>query len=151
MEIAFQGTFVHTVDQKGRLSIPAPLREMLPRGERKIFTVMRGLDGCLFLYPRKEWAEVQKKLKRLPFWKADTRRFARLFLHMAFYVEADDQGRITIPQELVEEAKFGREVWFVGVGDRIEIWNPKVYRKYLAKDHVTFEEAAEKVLVPRED
>jgi len=151
MEITFQGTFAHTVDQKGRLSIPAQLREMLPRNERKMFTIMKGLDGCLFLYPRTEWVGVQRKIKRLPFWKADTRRFARLFLHKAYYVEADGQGRITIPQELFEETKFGREVWFVGVSDRIEIWNPKIYKKYLAADHITFEEAAEKVLVPRED
>jgi len=151
MEIAFQGTFAHTIDQKGRLSIPATLREMLPKSQQKEFTVMRGLDGCLFLYPRREWERVQRKIKRLPFWKADTRRFARLFFQRAYNVKPDKQGRITIPQELLDETKFDKEVWFLGVGERIEIWNPKVYKKYMTDGNVTFEEAAEKVLVPRED
>jgi MraZ protein len=145
MEISFKGTFTHTIDHKGRL------REMLPGNERKAFTVMRGLDGCLFLYPKREWERVQKRLTRLPFWKADTRRFARMLIPTAYEVKPDEQGRIVIRQTLLDEARFDKEVLFLGMGDRIEIWNPRIYRKYLTKGNVTFEEAAEKVMVPRED
>ena len=151
MEVSFKGTFTHTIDQKGRLSIPSELREMLPKSERRNFTVMRGLDGCLFLYPKREWERVQKRLNRLPFWKADTRRFARMLVPTAYEVQTDAQGRIVIRQTLLDEARFGKEVLFLGMGDRIEIWNPKVYKKYLTEGNVTFEEVAEKVMVPRED
>jgi MraZ protein len=151
MEVSFKGTFTHTIDRKGRLSIPSELREMLPKNERKDFTVMRGLDGCLFLYPKREWERVQKRLNRLPFWKADTRRFARMLVPTAYEVKPDAQGRIVIRQALLDEARFGKEVLFLGMGDRIEIWNPRFYKKYLTEGNVTFEEAAEKVMVPRED
>lgn len=150
MEVSFKGTFKHAMDHKGRLCIPVELREMLPKNERKNFTVMRGLDGCLFLYSRREWERVQGSLNRLPWWKADTRRFARMLVPTAYEVKTDGQGRIVIRQNLIEEAKLEKDVLFLGVGDRIEIWNPALYKKYLTKSKVTFEQAAEKVMVPKE-
>ena len=138
------------IDHKGRLCIPSELREMLPKNERRDFTVMRGLDGCLFLYSKREWERVQKSLSKLPWWKADTRRFARMLIPTAYEVKTDAQGRIVIRQKLIEEAKLDRGVLFLGVGDRIEIWNPGIYKKYQTRSNVTFEQAAEKVMVPRE-
>ncbi|UCF78316.1 MAG: division/cell wall cluster transcriptional repressor MraZ [Candidatus Eiseniibacteriota bacterium] len=151
MEIGFKGKFTHTIDHKGRVSIPSTLRRTLPRKASQAFVVMKGLDGCLFLYPRSEWESVQRRLKGLPFWKADTRRFSRIFLENAYDVEIDSQGRIKIPQELLDVAKFKKEVLFLGVLDRIEIWNPRVYSKYQSERKGTLEEAAERVFVPREE
>ena len=138
------------MDQKGRLCIPVELRDMLPKKERREFTVMRGLDECLFLYPKREWERVQGSLNKLPWWKADTRRFARMLVPTAYEVKADAQGRIVIRQNLIDGAKLERDVIFLGLGDRIEIWNPAVYKRYITEGNVTFEQAAEKVMVPRE-
>lgn len=114
----FMGQYNHTIDAKGRTFVPAKFREML--GEH--FVVTMGLDGCLFLYPDEKWEEFAEQLKALPGTK-EARQLQRYFLAGAADMEADKQGRILIPPHLREHAALTKEVIFVGVLGKIELWS----------------------------
>lgn len=122
----FIGEFKHSVDQKGRVAIPAKFRLHLIKGA----VVTRGLDNCLFLYPKEEWEELANKLAKLPISQKDARAFARLMLSGAMEVEIDKQGRITLPQYLREYAKIKNEAVITGLYTRIEIWDKDEWEKY---------------------
>lgn len=114
----FMGTYEHGFDAKGRVIIPAKLREDL--GES--FVVTLGLDGCLFAYPMNEWEGFIEKLKELPGTK-EARMLQRHFLANAAPCELDKQGRALIPAKLREYAGLAKETVFVGVLSKIEIWS----------------------------
>ncbi|KAA9235025.1 MULTISPECIES: division/cell wall cluster transcriptional repressor MraZ [Aerococcus] len=113
------GEYKHNIDSKGRLIMPAKLRDDL--GER--FVITRGLDGCIFGYPKATWDLVQEKLKQLPLAKKDARAFTRFFYSAAQEVELDKQGRINIPQTLIDFAHLEKACRVIGVSERIEIWD----------------------------
>lgn len=115
----FMGEYNHTIDTKGRLTIPSKFREVLEDD----FVVTKGLDGCLFVYDNTEWSAFEEKLKALPLMDKGARKFVRFFLAGAASVEVDKQGRILIPSVLREFADLDKEVVLVGVGGRIEIWS----------------------------
>ncbi len=114
----FMGQYEHSVDAKGRTIIPARYREDL--GET--FVVTRGLDGCLFLYPQSEWQNFVDKLQKLPS-NQNTRKIQRQFLSKAMEVMVDKQGRILIPALLRKDAAIEKEVVFVGMMNRVEVWD----------------------------
>ena len=114
----FMGQYEHSIDTKGRIIIPVKYREDL--GD--VFVVTRGLDGCLFLYPPEEWQSFVEKLKELPS-NQSTRKIQRQFLSKAMEVTLDKQGRILIPALLREVAALEKEVVFVGMMNRIEVWD----------------------------
>lgn len=114
----FMGEYNHTIDAKGRVIVPAKFRETL--GEE--FVVTLGLDGCLFLYPNEEWHNFVSGLKNLPGSK-EARQLQRYFMAGAASCEVDKQGRILIPIKLREQAGLEKEVVFVGVLSKIEIWS----------------------------
>ena len=113
------GEYNHTIDPKGRVIIPAKFRDSL--GEQ--FVVTQGLDGCLFVYDDIEWRAFEEKLKTLPITNKEARAFVRFFLAGAADVEVDKQGRILLPAVLRDHAKLIKDVVFVGVGSRVEIWS----------------------------
>lgn len=115
----FMSRHNHTIDPKGRLSIPSKYREIL--GD--MFVVSKGMDGCLFAYADETWKEFEAKLAALPLVDKDARDFARFFLSGAQYVTVDKQGRILVPQELRDFAGLEKDVVLSGLGSRIEIWN----------------------------
>ncbi len=115
----FMGEYNHTIDSKGRLIIPSKFREIL----EDEFVVTKGLDGCLFVYPKEEWKSFEEKLKTLPLTNKDARKFTRFFLAGAALVEVDKQGRILLPSVLREFAALEKDVVLIGVASRIEIWN----------------------------
>ena len=115
----FMGRYNHTIDPKGRLSIPSKYREIL--GDE--FVVSRGMDGCLFVYADEEWKVFEAKLASLPLINQEARQFARFFLSGAQYVTVDKQGRILMPQDLREFAGLEKAVVLAGTGSRIEIWS----------------------------
>lgn len=116
----FMGQYEHSIDTKGRIIIPAKYRDDL--GES--FVVTHGLDGCLFLYPQEEWEAFVEKLKGLPS-NQNTRKIQRQFLSKAMEVVLDKQGRILIPALLRAEAALEKEVVFVGMMNRVEVWDKK--------------------------
>lgn len=138
----FTGEYQHTLDGKGRVIIPSKLRDGL--GDR--FVITRGLDQCLFVYPNSEWVRLEQKLKQLPFTKSDSRAFTRLFFSGAMEVEADKQGRILIPNNLREYAGIEKEVMFIGVSNRVEVWSEESWKNYFGEANENYEELAEKLV-----
>ncbi|MDD7403014.1 MAG: division/cell wall cluster transcriptional repressor MraZ [Butyribacter sp.] len=114
----FMGQYEHSIDAKGRTIIPVKYRDDL--GET--FVVTRGLDGCLFLYPQNEWQNFVDKLQQLPS-NQNTRKIQRQFLSKAMEVTLDKQGRILIPALLRKEAALEKEIAFVGMMNRVEVWD----------------------------
>jgi MraZ protein len=138
----FMGEYQHSIDDKGRLIIPAKFREDLGAS----FVVTRGLDNCLFVYPRNEWERIESKLKTLPFTRADARAFTRFFFSGATECELDKQGRANIPNHLREYAKILRECVVIGVSDRVEIWGREAWDAYCTESAGSFAEIAEKLV-----
>jgi MraZ protein len=138
----FMGEFQHNLDDKGRLIIPAKFREGLGAS----FVVTRGLDHCLFVYPRSEWERIEAKLKALPFTRSDARAFTRFFFSGATECDLDKQGRITIPNHLREYAQLSRDCVVIGVSDRVEIWGKEMWERYCMESADSFAEIAEKLV-----
>ncbi|MDF2814884.1 MAG: cell division protein MraZ [Paenibacillus sp.] len=138
----FMGEYQHSVDEKGRMIIPAKFRDAL--GPE--FVVTRGLDNCLFVYPKEEWAILEQKLKALPLMKSDARAFTRFFFSGATECELDKQGRINIPNTLCEYAKLEKDCVVLGVSNRVEIWSKQVWESYFKQSESSFNEIAEKLV-----
>ena len=115
----FMGEYHHNIDEKGRLIMPSKFRYDL--GEN--FIVTRGIDSCLFVYPKETWNKLTSKLNELSFTKKDVRSFQRFFLSAATLSEFDKQGRINIPTPLADYASLTKECVVIGLNDRIEIWS----------------------------
>ncbi len=132
------GEFEHSLDSKGRLIMPAKLRETI--GEK--FVVTKGLDGCLFAFSITEWQKFEEKLKSLPLSNRNSREFTRFFLSGATECEIDKQGRFLIPNNLRESANLQKEVVIIGVGTRIEIWDKGKWDSY-NNENISVEDIAE--------
>lgn len=138
MNKMFIGEYHHSIDEKGRLTIPSKLREEL--GEQFILT--RGLDGCLFIYPNKEWNNVINKYKELPNIK-EARNFMRFFLSGASNQELDKQGRINIPSPLINYANLIKDCIIIGVNDRLEIWSKENWESFVNENEQSFSDMAD--------
>ena len=114
----FMGEYHHSIDDKGRLIIPSKFRNDL--GDE--FVITRGIENCLFAYPKDNWERIVNKLETLPFTKKDARTFTRFFLSGATAAEFDKQGRINITSPLISYANIIKECVIIGTGDRLEIW-----------------------------
>jgi MraZ protein len=121
--IMFLGEFVHTIDDKGRLTVPAKFRDGLEDG----LVVTRGIDRCLVIYPRGEWLELAQKVSALPMTDRRARAFRRLVFANAADAVPDGQGRILLPPRLREYANLDGEVVVTGLNTYIEIWNPDAW------------------------
>ncbi|WP_088547420.1 division/cell wall cluster transcriptional repressor MraZ [Paenibacillus aquistagni] len=135
----FMGEYQHNIDDKGRLIIPAKLRDNLGT----TFILTRGLDQCLFVYPMDQWSILEQKLQALPLMKADARAFTRFFFSGATECEWDKQGRINIPSHLREYAKLEKECMVIGVQNRVEVWSKEAWEHYFNQSASTFNEIAE--------
>lgn len=120
------GEFLHTIDNKGRLILPAKFREEL--GDT--FVITKGLDNCLFIYSKAEWAVIEEKVKKLPLAKPEARAFVRFFFSGAAEVECDRQGRVLLPNNLREFGGLDKDVVVIGVSSRIEVWAKNAWDNY---------------------
>lgn len=124
------GEYIHTIDEKNRMSLPAKFRSEL--GKKIIITP--GLDQCLFIFTMKEWTKVSKRLSNsesdLSFLQSDKRSFNRFMFGRAAEVDLDSIGRILIPTFLKDRINLKNSAVVVGVEDRVEIWNEKVWTEY---------------------
>ena len=111
------GRFQHNIDAKGRIIVPAKFREEL--GD--CFYVTRGLGGCLWVFAQNEWDAILKKFSEMPL--VESRDISRYFFSGATDVTPDAQGRILIPQKLRMHAHLEKDVTFIGLSNRVEIWN----------------------------
>ena len=133
------GEYEHSLDTKGRLILPAKIREDM--GET--FIVTKGLDGCLFGFSQTEWANFEEKLKTLPLTNKNARDFVRFFLSGATECEMDKQGRFLIVANLREYANLVKDAVIIGVGTRIEIWNKEKWKAYNSDENISADAIAE--------
>lgn len=137
----FLGEYQYKIDEKKRLAIPPDFRKKL-KGKA---VITRGLDNCLFLYPKNAWEKLAKKISELPLAQADARRFARIMMAGAKEVIIDKTGRILLPHYLKKYAKITKNVVVAGVYDRVEIWDEKTWNTYKHKIEKEAEQIAERL------
>jgi MraZ protein len=122
----FTGEYRHTVDDKGRIAVPAKFRVQLGAGA----VVSRWLDACLAIHTEEGWEALAAKVAALPITDQSARRFQRLIFAGAAEVELDRQGRILLPAYLREHIDLGNEAVVVGSRDHAEIWVPSTWATY---------------------
>lgn len=122
----FIGEYHHALDDKGRVQVPVKFRADLAKGA----VVTRGLDNCLFIYTKTEWATLAEKLARLPISKANSRAFSRLMLAGAMELEIDKQGRVVVPEYLRRFAGLKKMVVVAGLYNRLELWDKTAWERY---------------------
>lgn len=142
----FSGEFECKVDAKGRMVLPAKVKTNLPEVHTNELVVKRGFEPCLVLYPKLEWNKVFSKVSGLSEFNKEYRRFQRSFLSGVSEVDMDGNGRILIPKTMMKYASIEKEMVVVGMGNRIELWDPDKYNEYLIADEDEFSELAEKYL-----
>lgn len=135
------GEYIHSIDDKNRISFPVKFRKAL--GSKIVLT--RGLDNCLFLYAPKTWEKISEKLGELGMGQSDTRGFSRFMFSGAVEAEIDSLGRILIPDFLKAFAKLKGRVVFAGINDRVEIWNETAWADYKQKIEKSGDALAEKL------
>ena len=138
--LMLMGEYHHNIDEKGRLTIPSKVRYDL--GET--FIVTRGLDNCLFVYPKNEWENVIAKYRELPNTK-DARNFMRFFLSGATECEFDKQGRINISLPLINYADLKKECVIIGVNDRLEVWSKDRWETFISDNEDNLSDIADKL------
>ena len=118
----FRGRYEHSIDAKGRTSVPSRFREvMLAQGDSRL-VLTTGLDPCLVAYPMTEWLAFEKRLSELPQFDADVVTLKRIYVSGAIECELDKVGRVLIPAGLRKHARFSREALWAGMGSYIELW-----------------------------
>ena len=137
------GEYYHALDEKNRLFIPAKLRKAFKKGEKLVLS--RGLDGCLFLFPKGEWQNLEDKAKSLPITARDARAFTRHLFSGASLCVVDTQGRIPFPPSLKEYAEITKEVVIIGVSSRIEIWAKQKWEAYFKNTENKVDDIAAKL------
>jgi transcriptional regulator MraZ len=142
----FLGEHEHTLDQKGRLTLPAKYRDSFPEG----LVLTRGMDGCVFAYAKADWSELASRLAALDTLGRDDRMMKRHFFSGAAEVMPDRQGRVMIPAALASHAKLDRDIVVAGVFDHLEIWDRAAWRKQITDVEGRAEDVAERLAAKRD-
>lgn len=135
------GTHPRTLDDKNRLTLPKRVREQL--GEPKTLFVTPGPDQCLWLYSQGGLEQLAGKLDETPATDAEARVFRRLYFAQTEAVDMDRNGRILVPERLVQFAGLGHEVVLIGVRDHLELWDGGRWQTYLEQNASRFDAVAE--------
>ena len=142
----FTSEYTGKLDAKGRLVLPAKMKANLPEAASTELFMREGFEPCLELYPLTEYKKVYSKIAGLNEFNAEYRKLQRNFFRGSATVELDSAGRLLIPKSMLHYAGLDKEIVVVGMGNRMEIWNPKEYDKFLIKDPQELSELAEKHL-----
>ena len=143
--MSFTGEYNNIIDQKNRLSIPAKYRKALDIINDKTFVLTKGFDKCLFLYPLEEWKQVEKQLSSLSTIKGKNRSFIRSIVRYANYLKYDSQGRIQIPENLLNYSCIKKNVSVIGVNKKIEIWDPGTLANFESKTNLLSDDDFDKL------
>lgn len=135
------GEYSHTLDEKGRITIPSKFRAELTSS----FILTRGLDGCLTIYSHAQWESIFAKLNKLPNTKKATRQYIHMLTSQASVCEMDCYGRIQIPPFLAASVHLTKDCKIIGVNDHIEIWDRESWTLYYEEASKNFEEVAEEL------
>ena len=142
----FTGEYEAKLDAKGRMLLPAKLKNRLAEFSGTSLVVNRGFEPCLVIYPHSEWKLVFDKVANLNEFNKGFRNIQRNFMRGSTETDLDSVGRFLIPKTMIGYAKLDKSVIVVGVGNRIEVWNPEVYEQYLIGDQAEFSELVERYL-----
>lgn len=149
---SFKGQYEHSVDNKGRVALPAKLRKLLSPDAQDNFTILRGIEPCLYLYPQDEWKHVEDKLSEINSFNRKGRTVKRNFLRFAEDVSLDKQNRISLSSDLMKYSKIDSTAIFIGSGERIEIWSPEKLEEIDSMlDSESYEELFEQVMGDNND
>ncbi len=142
----FTSEYESKLDVKGRLVLPARIKAQLPEGESHELVIRRGFEQCLILYPMIEFKKVFSKISGLNEFNEEYRKLQRNFLSGVVTVELDGNGRFLIPKNLLTYAQIDKVAMLVGLGSKVEIWNPAIYEKHQITDQAELSKLAEKHL-----
>lgn len=120
------GEYIHTLDEKNRMSLPVKFRKEL--GKKVI--IAPGLDNCLSIFTTKEWEKISSKLSDSSMIASDNRSFSRFMFGQAAEIDVDGNGRILIPENLKNRSGLSSKVVVIGIQNRVEIWNEKTWGDY---------------------
>jgi MraZ protein len=145
----FTSEYESKLDAKGRLVLPARIKAQLPAngGDGQELVIRRGLEQNLIIYPMVEFTKVFAKISGLNEFNAEYRSLQRSFMAGIATVEMDGNGRILIPKNMLTYAQLDKDLMLVGVGNRVEVWNPAIYEKHLIQDPSELSKLAEKHLI----
>lgn len=135
------GEFIHTIDEKNRISLPAKFRKEMG----KDLVITPGLDNCLFVFTKKEWQKISEKLSNFSMLSSDNRSFNRFMFGGATEVSVDTIGRMLLPDFLKERVGLKGKAALVGVQNRLEIWNDRAWSEYKKVVEKKADELAEKL------
>ena len=125
----FRGRYQHTIDPKGRLSVPAKFRDVLAQYDGDLVVVPD--DHCLEVYPLEEWAKIETKLREQSMFSSDVREVSRLYISRAKDVALDGAGRVLLPPDSRQQAGLDKDVTLVGGGlIRFEVWDRTRFEEY---------------------
>jgi MraZ protein len=142
----FSGEYDCTIDAKGRMVLPARIKSNLPEVDAGNIVLTRGFEACLVLYSQTEFKKIYNKIAGLNEFSEEFRRFQRNFFRGVQELELDNNSRLLLPKSLATHAQLDKDAIVVGMGNRVEIWNPTVYEQYLIQDNSELAKLAEKYL-----
>jgi MraZ protein len=142
----FTSEYECKLDAKGRLVLPARIKGQLPENGGSELVIRRGFEQCLILYPMVEFKKVFSKISGLSEFNEEYRKLQRNFLSGTATVEMDNAGRFLVPKNMLTYAQLEKDIILVGVGNKVEIWNPTLYEKHLIQDQGELSKLAEKYL-----
>lgn len=141
----FTSEYESKLDAKGRLVLPARVKAHLPEGDHEL-VLRKGFELCLILYPMVEFKKVFSKISGLSEFNEEYRKLQRNFFSGTATVELDGNGRFLIPKNMLQHARLEKELVLVGMGNKVEIWNPQLYEKHLITDPGELSKLAQKHL-----
>ncbi|MBL0740142.1 division/cell wall cluster transcriptional repressor MraZ [Chryseolinea lacunae] len=141
----FTSEYESKLDSKGRLVLPSRIKAQLPEGGNEL-VVRRGFEPCLIIYPMVEFKKVFSKISGLSEFNEEYRKLQRNFFSGTATVELDANARFVIPKNMLAYAQLDKDVILVGMGNKVEVWNPSVYEKHLIQDPGELSKLAEKYL-----
>jgi len=142
----FTSEYECKLDPKGRIVLPAKIKSNLPESSGNELVIRMGFEPCLIAYPMVEYKKIYSKISGLNEFNEEFRRLQRNFFRGNTQVELDSMGRFLIPKTMIKYAQLEKDVVVVGIGNRVEIWNPDLYQDYLIIDQSEFSDLAQKYL-----
>jgi MraZ protein len=140
--VKFLGSYLHQLDDKGRVSLPASFRR---EAADQRFVLVQAYPPALSLYPETSWLEVEERMRDLLQHNPDARMWVADMMSNAVEVSPDAQGRILVPARLKEAAELDGQVQLVGMIDKVDLWNPATFERARSQDAGTYQKFAGKI------